>query len=110
MQNSGERTSVRQAAVVIGAAVALLVVTTVLLVPHEGMGMCMFSGSEPEGGFDLGWFVGFGVQLGDCSTAWTSLVGIPTGYVLWAGMQILVIAAAVLAQALLLGREPKPID
>lgn len=109
MQNFGERASSRQAAAVIGAAVALLVVTTVLLVPHEGWGMCMFSGSEPDGGFDLGWFVGFGVQLGGCSTAWTSLVGIPTGYVLWAGVQILVIAAAVLAQALLLGREAKRI-
>ncbi len=103
MQNLGERTGARQAAAVVAAAMLLLVVTTVLLVPHEGWGVC--SGSELDGSFDLGSLIGFGVQLGSCSTAWTSPVGIPTGYVLWGGAQLVIIAAALAVQASLLSRR-----
>ena len=102
MQNLAERKGTRQAVAVIGASVVLLVVTTVLLVPHEGWGVC--SGTELDGSFTLGSLIGFGVQLGSCSTAWTSLVGIPTGYVLWGGVQLVVIAAALAVQASLLSR------
>lgn len=104
MQNLRERTGARQAATVIGASVVLLVVATVLLVPYSWTSICMSSGSEPDAVFDLGSLIGFGVQLGSCSTAWTSLVGIPTGYVLWGGVQLVIIAAAGAAQASLLSR------
>lgn len=105
MQNLGERKGIRQAVAVIGASVVLLVVTTVLLVPHSWTSICMLSGSESDGSFDLGSLIGFGVQLGSCSTAWTSLVGIPTGYVLWGGVQLVIIAAALAVQASLLSRR-----
>lgn len=103
MQNLGERKGIRQAVAVIGASVVLLVVTTVLLVPHEGWGVC--SGSKSDASFDLGSLIGFGVQLGSCSTAWTSPVGIPTGYVLWGGVQLVIIAAALAVQVSLLSRR-----